>query len=325
MEKEIISSELPFSWVKCVTNEGKMCYKHGNDNVHLWERSKQEYSKSKQEYNITNNGKFNWSINGNQYDKMIQSKVGQNCQSRIFQIANLKWRIVSCPNGVVEQQEDSFRIYIHLLNIPREWQSLLVQWKIKCIQTNGSVTHVATYDQQHHHWGWGNRNLLLSELKELRLNKLNFLISLRIIKITSNEIIYFNPIQIKTEETIKWDINKNLLKQFNDAYYGKAFESAINNNCILVIQCFPKGEKQNDTGYVSIFLALINLPFQNILKIKIECILSCVENHIKCRFTDVFSVGQSSGISRFCKYNKLYDSPNKLTLTAHYKILSIYA
>ncbi len=92
------------------------------------------------------------------------------------------------------------------------WKSILVQWKIECIETNASYTYINTYDNDNISVGWLDRHLLLSELNELYLNEINIVISLKIIKIISNnnnEIIYYNIIPIKKEETIKWDINQN--------------------------------------------------------------------------------------------------------------------
>ncbi len=46
-------------------------------------------------------------INGKQYIKIIQSNVGDQHQSQIFKITNLKWRIDCYPNGQNEKEKDS--------------------------------------------------------------------------------------------------------------------------------------------------------------------------------------------------------------------------
>eukprot|EP01084_Bolivina_argentea_P011428 21359_1 len=173
--------------------------------------------------------------------------------------------VIITQNWKKKIDSDSFIMYVQLLNIPDEWEMIYGQLRMKCIEANASFTRmIALRHESTFYTAWDDRNLLLSELKALCLNEMNIEISFKVFQIESKKDMtiyrcYNNKMPFKKKGFIKWDIHKDVLKQFDHAYYGKSFESPINNNEPFIIRCYPKGRTKDFKGYLSIYVSMIHL------------------------------------------------------------------
>lgn len=193
-------------------------------------------------HTMANTGRYTWTIRPSFFRKFVKANVGDRYCSDTIQMARLKWILDAYPNGRTATQTGSIKIYLTLVNLPKEWEKILVQFRIKCIETESSCTDIAIYDENNDSWGWPSRILLLCDLIESTTNTANIMVHIKLIKIWSiqNEKLLFHDISpILSSNTINWTINNNLIKTFKNAYFGKQFESEINDTSIFILQCCP--------------------------------------------------------------------------------------
>lgn len=77
------------------------------------------------------------------------------------------------------------------------------------------------------------------------------------------------------KQSIKWEIDKDLLEIMKESHIGKKYESDVFND-IWAIGCCPNGPDMDDKGIVFIYLNLCGLP-QNISKIKVKWRVRIIE------------------------------------------------
>ena len=122
-----------------------------------------------------------------------------------------KWCVYIYPNGDKPSNKGCFMIFLQLINIPKTWKQILLCVAFKCLQTMSSWTNNHEYDINDNNccWGWPQRILLLSELKELKVSEITIKVSINILKIISkinNEIIlqfnHYNSNNFKSKQKI---------------------------------------------------------------------------------------------------------------------------
>ena len=112
--------------------------------------------------------------------EMKESKLSQTFESTTFHIAGFPWRIVVCPNGHKKEREGCFGVFVKLMNMPSEWDSIQCCIRAQCNETMASGCIISPY-QKGQRWKWPGRTMLFSEIQTL--NSLSISVHIFVTKI----------------------------------------------------------------------------------------------------------------------------------------------
>ena len=63
------------------------------------------------------------------------------------------------------------------------------------------------------------------------------------------EILYHDVIGVESNKQIlTWSLDKNMIKCFKSAYYGKIYESPMIDDDIFGMDCWPMGRNESEQG-----------------------------------------------------------------------------
>ena len=98
--------------------------------------------------NAVNSGSFVWTINDRKLIKQIlNAKIGDEFESKEFEIANLKWKIQIVPNGENEYEQNQFLLYLKCLSIPLIIDKMFICLALQFKETN--TKNVAPVEYNH--------------------------------------------------------------------------------------------------------------------------------------------------------------------------------
>ena len=163
-------------------------------------------------------------------NNILSSLRGAKIQSIPFEVGKLSWLVYAYPNGLRSVDLGQFIIYVKLLKMPPNWKSITIYRSIHCLQTESRYIELTEYDTAKS-VGTPNGLLPLQEIRELELEKLTFIITIKILKITlKKENIIFYHCKLNNYNKPKhfeWKVNGKLLEKFKTANVGKICSSDI--------------------------------------------------------------------------------------------------
>lgn len=159
--------------------------------------------------------------------------------------------------------------------MPSHWRKVMVTYTITIPATNTKWIDTSAFWEGR---GKGMRDdaLLLQEIKDLDLDKLEVIVGIKILQIVlkeDNVIMYEQLFPYQNRQKFTWEIDQDLLSSMQNASAGKIFHSDIYND-MWSVGMYPNTKKDDN---VQLFLRLCALP-PYISKVAIE-----YEVNVKCR------------------------------------------
>ena len=88
-------------------------------------------------------GSYTWEIEGDLLQQMKNAKPKQELKSPIFQMCQLNWQLEVYPNGKRDNDVGSFRLFLKLLSIPKDWKQIILSRRLQCLETGSIQTNPA--------------------------------------------------------------------------------------------------------------------------------------------------------------------------------------
>eukprot|EP01084_Bolivina_argentea_P030549 56583_1 len=147
---------------------------------------------------MANCGTHTFTIKWDQLQKLFETNNERDV-SQTFSIAALNWRI-ECSNA-----KGSFDVFLRLMQIPSQFEFILVQYNIECLESLASFTSMTKYDDSHMSWGWSDGTMTIEEIKNLQIEQISIKINVKILRIYSikNELLFSGILSIKSPNEIK--------------------------------------------------------------------------------------------------------------------------
>eukprot|EP01084_Bolivina_argentea_P030547 56581_1 len=147
---------------------------------------------------MANCGTHTFTIKWDQLQKLLQTNNERDV-SQTFSIAALNWRI-DLYNDI-----GYFQVFLKLMHIPSQFEFILVQYNIECLESLASTTSMKKYDDSHMSWGWSGGTMTIGEIKNLQIEQISIKINVKILTIYSikNELLFSGILSIKSPNEIK--------------------------------------------------------------------------------------------------------------------------
>eukprot|EP01084_Bolivina_argentea_P149334 260878_1 len=253
-----------------------------------------------------------------------------------FQIKQIKFELVGCPNGASINHVGLTAIGLKLY-LPQNIQYVEFYFEITCETLNytNSIKLLRKAFKINRHTGksFGEVIFKLSEIKPLQYVYFNCITQIKYIKYTNESkktdfIVAINKILMQKQCNFVWNINgklletcrKTLLKQ---PIFSDSFDT--NNWCLIL---FSNGVNDGDNGHPKVFLNLLSLPY-NIKSIDVKFNLSVNGNKNKAIVHNFANEKKQNGWST--KYglrcNEMFSEWNRLELIVFgvsVEIINIY-
>ena len=105
---------------------------------------------------LSNEYEYVWNINDQKLmQKILHAKYKDKFSSTIFEMANMFWSIVICPNGA--SSKGCFEISLQLVQSHSSFKEVIIQKSAVLLQTKSSHTSLVTYDENKKNWGMGTQ------------------------------------------------------------------------------------------------------------------------------------------------------------------------
>ena len=217
-----------------------------------------------------NTGYYEWIILDQQLiDKILNAKTGEGFESEIFELSGLNWRIQIYSNGYRKAAEGSCVVYLELVSKPSPLDRVVISFAILLKQTMTSWTNRAEYTEIGQSWGFPNRVLSLSDLKQLDVKQISIFVSIKIkylVLNTDSEGLSLNTISppplvmnVPSKSQYSFQIEDNIMNMMRNCKNGRQFESEIFDN-MWRLSYRPNGRLTTHEGYWSVYLTLCILP-----------------------------------------------------------------
>lgn len=274
-------------------------------------------------------GTFEWNIEGQLLQKMLDAKNTVKFESEGFKIRNIPFCLEVYPNGNDKQSIGSFLIFTKINHWPNGMKSMKIRQFYYCTQTLMSVSYVNLYNSDDTSCGTTHRKILLSQLRSMGSNLacLNIGVTIDILQFNiAKDAIFYETVhrQLETPLTIKyqkknrivWKISSQLMQSWKSAHFGKCYQSHTVND-MWQIKCYPNGANQQTQGYLSVYILLCAPPL-GIETLTAKYRTKCLENDVQhADKKDSLSVW---GNDKFMKSTEL-NRYSTITLTADIEII----
>ena len=286
-----------------------------------------------------------WTIkDANTIHQMLGATNKQQFVSKPFEMMNLKWQLEVYPNGHRKEHKGYVCVYLTLLEMPCDLQSITLSMSIRCNDTiaghSNKYQYLKTKNESKLHWGFGAKNVPLSFWKRtsksnesadasmsitvsINIQSLNRMNSTDFNLIHSQNQINQLPAQQTANDTkFEWNLENMEIEWFKRSRNGQQFISPIFANQ-WQLSCYPNGCNHKYAGKMSLYLLWLNPP-PFVKSVRCKIMFHCPEGEATWNSTKLhsFEHGASFGISDFLPLSSIIDSES-LTISVDIAVVDL--
>eukprot|EP01084_Bolivina_argentea_P245917 411643_1 len=260
---------------------------------------------------------FVWKVTN--FNVFRKAENGVVFKSDSFEMHGANWYLECYPNGNGKKNEGHVGISLSCSKLPHYTKEMEVYSKCSIIQTNWTSEGTDKYSQDHLNWGWG-KTITNKQLQSLKSFTITCTIELKLeqlVEIQKQQIEALqtenNKMMMNTTSTFTWNI-KNM-NEFKQATVGTKFTSDLfeMHDATWFLDCYPNGNGETYSGYISIFLSCDKLPdYANHMEVHYK--LQINDAVWNCEYTRKYLKGKSWGWNKTIT-NKQFQSLQSFKIT----------
>ena len=228
---------------------------------------------------FANNGQYTWKITDCQLvKKMLNAECGEKFESKIIDIARLKWRFEIYPNGLNEELKGFFVIRLRLISLPSIIDSIVICRIFRIFETMAASIYISELRVNEH--AFWTKKCLLAELIDLKCQTITIQADICINKVilkdlnNAENVISMTPIkcawEYPTKSKVVYELKGTELMLFKQSKNWKSMCGPVVDELWRIV-LRPNGMDNVDVGFIAIYVAICKPAPKLTVSLKVTC------------------------------------------------------